>query len=182
MATGLRRITLNHSGNDVTAMLQEQNHNGGWVIILSLVIAFMLTAMPLPDSVHAWRPAWVAMVLIYWCMALPERVGITISWMLGILLDVQQGAVFGQNALALAIIAYITIKSYQRLRVFPLIQQAIIVSCYVMIYQLLVLWIKEMTGVPPTTWTFWMPAVTSMVLWPWLFIILRDMRRKYKVV
>jgi len=163
-------------------MMQEQNHNGGWVIVLSLVIAFMLTAMPLPDGVDAWRPAWVAMVLIYWCMALPERVGIGISWMLGILLDVQQGAVLGQNALALAIIAYITIKSYQRLRVFPLIQQAIIVCCYVMIYQLLVLWIKGMIGVPPAAWTFWMPAVTSMVLWPWLFIILRDVRRKYKVV
>ena len=99
-----------------------------------------------------------------------------------ILLDVQQGTVFCQNALALAVIAYITIKSYQRLRVFPLIQQAVIVCCYVMIFQLIVLWIKEMTGTPPQTWTFWMPAITSMVLWPWLFIILRDVRRKFNVV
>jgi len=162
-------------------MAQEQAHNGGWIIILSLLVAFMLTAMPLPEGVQNWRPAWVAMVLIYWCMALPERVGIGISWMLGILLDVQQGAVFGQNAIALASIAYVTVKLYQRLRVFPLTQQAVIVCVYVMIYQLIVLWIKDMTGIPPQTWTFWMPAVTSMVLWPWLFIILRDLRRKYKV-
>jgi len=159
----------------------EKSHNGGWVIVLSFIIAFMLTAMPLPHSVENWRPAWIVMVLIYWCMALPDRVGIVISWILGLLLDVQQGAVLGQNALALAIISYITIKSYQRLRVFPLAQQALMVCLYVMIFQLIVLWIKGMMGIPSQTWTFWMPAITSMFLWPWLFIILRDVRRKYRV-
>lgn len=159
-----------------------KSHNGGWVIILSLIIALMLTAMPLPEWINNWRPAWVAMVLIYWCMALPEKVGIGISWMLGLLLDVLQGTVLGQNALALAIIAYITLKSYQRLRVFPLFQQAILVCFYIMIFQLVVLWIKGMMGIPPQTWTFWMPAITSMFLWPWLFIILRDFRRKYRVI
>jgi rod shape-determining protein MreD len=163
-------------------MMQEYKHNGSWVIVLSLLIAFMLTAMPLPDEVHNWRPSWVVMVLIYWCMALPNRVGIGVSWLMGILLDVQQGSVFGQNALGLAVIAYITISFYQRLRVFPLLQQAVIVCSYVMIFQLIVLLIKGMTGVPPQTWTFWMPAITSMILWPWLFVILRDVRRKFKVV
>ena len=161
--------------------MQEKSHNGGWVIVLSFIIAFMLTAMPIPQSVENWRPAWVAMVLIYWCMALPDRVGIVISWILGIFLDVQQGTVLGQNALALAIVAYITIKSYQRLRVFPLVQQALMVCLYVMVFQLIVLWIKGMMGIPSQTWTFWMPAVTSMFLWPWLFVILRDVRRKYRV-
>lgn len=163
-------------------MITDKKHHGGWVIVISLIISLMLTAMPLPEWCNNWRPAWVAMVLIYWCMALPERVGIGISWILGLLLDVQQGTVLGQNALALAIIAYITIKSYQRLRVFPLYQQAIIVCFYIMIFQLVVLWIKGMMGIPPQTWTFWMPAVTSMFLWPWLFIILRDIRRKYRVI
>ena len=159
----------------------EKRHHGGWVIVLSFILAFMLTAMPIPQIVENWRPAWVVMVLIYWCMALPERVGIVISWLLGILLDVQQGAVLGQNALALSIIAFITIKSYQRIRVFPLPQQALMVCLYVMIFQLIVLWIKGMMGIASQTWTFWMPAVTSMFLWPWLFIILRDIRRKYRV-
>jgi rod shape-determining protein MreD len=51
-----------------------------WIIALSLVIALMLTALPLPEWAVNWRPAWVAMVLIYWCMALPERVGIGVRW------------------------------------------------------------------------------------------------------
>ena len=158
-----------------------RQHNGGGTIILSFVVAFMLTAMPVPEWAANWRPDWVAMVLIYWCMALPDRVGIGIAWALGLLLDVQQGTILGQNALGLSLIAYITLIFHQRLRVFPLMQQAMVVCIYLLLFQLLILWIRGMIGVPPEHWTFWMPAFTSMLLWPWLFIILRDVRRKYHV-
>jgi rod shape-determining protein MreD len=141
----------------------------------------MLTALPLPEWAVNWRPAWVAMVLIYWCMALPERVGIGVSWMLGVLLDVQQGTVLGQHALGLALVAYITIKSHQRLRVFPLFQQALVVCGYILLFQFIVLWIKGMLGIPPRHWSYWMPAFSSMLLWPWIFIVLRDVRRKFKI-
>ena len=156
-------------------------HQGGWIIVLSFVIAMMLMAMPLPDWAIYWRPSWVAIVLIYWCMALPDRVGIGIGWGLGLLLDVQQGTVLGQNALGLAIIAYLCLKSYQRMRVFPLTQQAVLVCFYLLLYEFISLWIRGMMGVPPNNWTYWMPAFTSMLLWPWLFIVLRDIRRKYLI-
>lgn len=156
-------------------------HNGGWVISLSLILAFMFTAIPLPDWAINLQPAWVAMVMIYWCMALPDRVGIGAAWAIGLLLDVQQGSVLGQHAIGLAMVAYITLKSYQRIRVFPLPQQAMMICLYVLLLQFLMLWIKGMMGVAPPNWFFWMPALTSMLLWPWLFIILRDIRRKFRV-
>ena len=163
-------------------MMNPMNqYSGSWVIVLSLIIAFLLTAMPLPEWVIDWRPAWIVIVLIYWCMAIPERIGIGLAWGLGLLLDVQQGTVLGQNALGLAVVAYITLKSYQRIRVFPLAQQAMLISCYVMIFQLVLLWIKSMMGIPQQNWTFLLPAISSAILWPWLFIILRDVRRKYRV-
>jgi len=161
--------------------MMRGRHNSGWIIPASFAAAFMLTAMPLPEWAVNWRPAWIAMVLIYWCMALPARVGIGIAWVLGMLLDVQQGTVLGQNALGFAVIAYITLQFHQRIRVFPLTQQAIVVCSYLLLFEFLTLWIRGMMGVPPQSWTFWMPAFTSMLLWPWLFIILRDLRRKYQV-
>jgi len=159
----------------------ETRPKGAWIIIFSFIIAMMLMAIPLPDWAINWRPSWVALVLIYWCMAMPERVGIGIGWIMGLLLDVQQGTVLGMNALGFAILAYITLKSFQRLRVFPLTQQAILICFYLLLYELLSLWIRGIMGVPPKSWTYWMPAFTSMFLWPWLFIILRDIRRKYIV-
>jgi rod shape-determining protein MreD len=161
--------------------VKQEQHHAGWIIVASFIAAFMLTAMPLPDWAISWRPAWVAMVLLYWCMALPDRVGIGIAWMLGLLLDVQQGTVLGQNALGLALLAWVTLKSYQRVRVFPLPQQALVVCGYLLFLQFINLWIRGMMGVPPEHWTFWMSAFTSMLLWPWLFIILRDLRRKHHV-
>ncbi len=159
----------------------SKRHNGGAVIIFSFIIAHMLTAMPLPEWALNWRPAWVIIVLIYWCMAIPERVSIGIGWTLGLLLDVQQGTVFGQNAIALTIIAWIIVKLHQRIRVFPLVQQALLVCVLLLLAQLFTLWIRTMMGFSAQHWTYWAPAFTSMVIWPWLFIILRDVRRKFHV-
>jgi len=151
------------------------------IIICSFIAALMMTALPLPDWAVNWRPAWVAMVLIYWCMALPNKVSIGVAWTTGIIMDVLQGTLLGMNALGLTLLAYITIKLHQRVRMFPLTQQAIFVMFLILIYQLLSLWVRGLMGFPPNSWTYWMPAFTSMIIWPWLFIILRDIRRKYHV-
>jgi len=81
----------------------------------------------------------------------------------------------------LSVIAYITIKSHRRIRIFPLPQQAILVCFYLLLLGFLTLWIQGFTGSLSQRWTFWMPAVTSMLLWPWMFIVLRDIRRKRHV-
>jgi rod shape-determining protein MreD len=156
-------------------------NTGGWIIFISLLIAFLLTALPLPDWANHWRPAWVAMVLIYWCMALPNRVGIGIAWCLGLLLDVQQGSLLGQNAMGLALIAYFIIQIHKRFRLFPLVQQSSLICFIIIFYLLIASWINGIMGIPPKSWVYWMPAFSSMVLWPWLFVILRDARRKYHV-
>jgi rod shape-determining protein MreD len=162
-------------------MNPQGQHHGILVISCSFLAALLLTAMPLPEWAVNWRPAWVAMVLVYWCMALPHRVGIGVGWVLGIIVDVMQGALLGQNAIGYAVIAYFVIKSHQRIRMFPFTQQAILICLMVLFSLLLSLWVRGIMGVPPRSWSYWMPALTSMLLWPWIFIILRDIRRRYHV-
>jgi rod shape-determining protein MreD len=161
--------------------MNEHKKKGIIIIVASFIVALMMTALPLPEWAANWRPAWVAMVLIYWCMALPNKVNIGVAWIAGIIMDVLQGTLLGQNALGLVLLAFITIKVHQRIRMFPLTQQALFVMVLILLYQLMSLWVRGLMGVPPRTWTYWTPAITSMVLWPWLFIILRDIRRKYIV-
>jgi rod shape-determining protein MreD len=156
-------------------------HRGGWVIALTFIVAMMLTMVPLPDWAEYLRPEWVTMVLIYWCMALPERVGVGIGWSAGLLLDVIHGAVLGQYALALALIAYFTLNLHQRLRIYPLAQQALVVLLLLLLQQLLVIWLKGFLGQSPQSLSYWLPSFTSMVLWPWMFLILRDIRRNFRV-
>lgn len=149
-----------------------------WVIPVTFVVALMLTAVPMPDWAVAVRPEWVAMTVIYWSMALPSRVSVGIGWFMGLALDVIKGAVLGQHALGLAVAAYLTIKLHQRIRVFPLWQQAISIGAILAIHMLLVLWVYGITGHEAASLAYWGPLVTSVLLWPWIFLLLRDLRRR----
>ncbi len=81
------------------------SRNGGIVIILTLLMALILTILPLPDWAQMLRPQWYTLVLIYWVLALPLRVGVGIGWLVGIQVDVMTGTLLGQHALSLALIA-----------------------------------------------------------------------------
>lgn len=154
---------------------------GGWIILASLAVAFLLTSLPLPLWIDRFRPDWLALVLIYWCMALPDRVGIGSAWTVGLVLDAAKGTLLGQHALALAVVAFLTLKMHQRVRVFPLWQQALCVLVFLLIEQLLVSWINGIIGYPPHDAWYLVPAVGGMLLWPWVFIVLRDLRRRYQI-
>jgi len=156
-------------------------HHGGLTLLLTFIAALLLQMLALPDWAQSLRPDWVALVLIYWCIALPERVGVGIGWVAGLILDVAHGALLGQNALALAVVAYLALRLHQRIRLFPLWQQAVSVLLLIALHLMLVLWIKGATGQSVETWSYWLPALTSMLVWPPLFFVLRGLRRTYRV-
>ena len=161
--------------------MAAHNHHGGWVILSSFIVAMMLVALPLPEWAQQLRPEWVVLVLIYWCMALPERFGIGLSWLVGLFTDVLTGALLGQHALAYAFVAYIVIKLHKRVRVFPVWQQALLVLILVLLSQLITLWIKGVIDRVPGSWTYWLPSFTSTLIWPWIFLLMRDIRRRFRV-
>ncbi len=147
-------------------------------VALSLIIAFALTSVPLPDWANPWRPAWVAIVVMYWCLAIPERVGVLTAWAVGLLLDVLHGAILGQHALGLAFVAYVSVLYHQQVRVFPLIQQSLVVGSLVFLYLGAMLLTYNLLGSRPYSSQYLLGAVTSALLWPWAYIVLRDVRRK----
>ena len=71
------------------------------IIVASFAAAFVLTGLPMAGWAAPWRPPWVALVLLYWCFAVPERVGVLAGWGCGLVLDVLVGTLVGQHALAL---------------------------------------------------------------------------------
>jgi len=158
-----------------------ERHHGGWVIVLSFVFSFMLAILPMPAWTSAWRPDWVAMILIYWCLALPQRVGVATAWFVGIIHDVLNDTLLGQHALGFVLIGYLAVKFHQQLRLFPVWQQAIGVFGMVTLNQLLGIWIQSIFGSSQMKGSFIYPAFSSLLLWPWLFLMLRDIQRKYKV-
>lgn len=156
-------------------------YHGGIIILISFAVAFILTMVPIPDTLKIYRPEWVTLILIYWCLALPHRTGVFTGWAVGFLLDIHFGSLLGQHAIALAIVAYLSYKLHIRIRLYPLVQQSFIILLLVALSQMLVLWIRGFSGDAPGDWSYWLPSVTSMLLWPWLFYLMRAIRRLYGV-
>lgn len=161
--------------------MSVSKHRGGWLILLSFLVALALTMIPLPAMLELFRPEWLAMVLIYWCMAVPTRVGVSIGWLVGLMLDVSRDAILGQYALAFAVIAFLTLHLHQRLRVFPIWQQALSVGVLITLECLIVLWIKGLTGQSPGIGKMLVPAFSSLLFWPLIYLFLRYIRRAYQV-
>ena len=154
---------------------------GMFIVIISFVIALGLLLFPLPDFLVWWRPNWVLMVLIYWTMAIPHRVGIITGWSLGIITDVALSSVLGVHGLSMAIIAYVILIINNRLRLFPFWKQAFIVGLMVGLDLVVSLWIQNFISTQPRNATYWLPIFSSIFFWPWLFILLRDIRRHFLV-
>ncbi len=150
----------------------------GWTIFASFVVAFMLTALPLPAWAVAWRPAFVALVLAYWCLALPQAMGVLTAWIVGLLLDVMHGSLLGQHAFGLAVVAWVVVVYHQQIRVYPLFRQALVVGSLVFLYLLAMLFIYNFLGSKRYGYDYLLAAITSALLWPWVFVVLRDFRRK----
>ncbi len=158
-----------------------RTRQGGWIVFATFIAAFILTILPMPGWLVLMRPEWAALALIYWCMALPQRIGVGIGWTVGLFIDVLRAGLLGQHALAFAFIAYVTLHLHRRVRVFPLWQQATSVLILIVLEQILILWVKGISGQPPQSWTYWLPSLTSMLVWPPVFILLRAIRRYYRI-
>jgi rod shape-determining protein MreD len=158
-----------------------QSSEGLWVIALTVIAALWLSIIPMPEWALWLRPAWVAMVVLYWVLALPNRVGVAAAWVSGLLLDIVAGAPLGQNALALAVLAYITLLLYQRLRMFSRWQQAGVIFVLIGMNQMLGHWVQNLTGTASPNLLFLLPALISAALWPFIFILLRFIRRSFYV-
>ncbi len=150
-------------------------------IILSITFALILTILPLPLWAAWFRPEWVVLVLVYWNIALPQRVNIGTSWIIGLLLDALSGTILGEHALALVVITYIAVKLHKRIRTVNIWQQSLTLGLLVMLFQAIIFIVQALVGEIPRSFFYWLPSLTSALFWPWVFIILRDWRRKFKI-
>lgn len=101
---------------------------GGWIILLSVVVAVFLSIMQAPFAAPDWlqwlRPHWILLVLFFWGIATPMRMGLVWPWLLGIFFDVLVNEPIGLNAACFLAVAYIAERFHERLRMYSIVQQA----------------------------------------------------------
>jgi len=161
--------------------MSSSSQNGMLTIIITFIIAIALLLFPLPDYLIWWRPNLVLMVLIYWVMALPHKIGILSAWILGIITDVTLGSVLGVHGISMAIVAYLIFVLSNRLRLFPLWQQALTISLMVGLDLVLSLWIQNFISTQPRYGEYWLPIISSIFIWPLVLFALRYVRRTFHI-
>jgi len=145
-----------------------------WPLVIgSLLAAAWLSVLPLPQGLLWLRPCWVVLVLVYWLVALPSHVGVGVAWLAGLVMDGVTGSVLGQQALSLALIAFICQVSYQRLRMFSVLQQMLVMLVLAGLHQLIYHWLHNVRGTAASGIWYLLPALVTAVCWPPARVILR---------
>jgi len=152
------------------------------IIWLSIGAALVLQIMPMPEILDDWRPNWLLMTTIYWCLALPHRFNVGSAWLSGLFIDALWGTSLGINALALALVCAIVIKNFQRIRSYSVWHQAFIVAFISLLYQFVSYVVQRFVSDVSLSDSYYLPVLSSLLFWPWVFFLLRKTRRHFKVV
>lgn len=143
----------------------------GAFIAASLVVAFALNLLPWGrwDGV----PDFVALILVFWNIHQPRKVGIGIAFFMGLMMDVHDASLLGENALAYTLLSYFTITIHRRVLWFPMGTQALHVLPLLLLTQLVQLLIRLMAGGSFPGWLYFSESLASVALWPlatWLLL------------
>jgi rod shape-determining protein MreD len=149
-------------------------------VIASIIVALMLAMAPLPDWAESFRPGWVVLTLIYWSMTYPGSYSVGIAWIAGLVLDVAQGTLLGQHALAMSIVIYVTVKFHLQLRQFPLLQLMATVFALLALFEFILFWVNGVAGIAAPASKYWGPVLVGTIVWPLLSAVLMSVQQRVR--
>jgi rod shape-determining protein MreD len=152
-----------------------------WFFGGSIAFAFLLQLMPLPELVAPLKPYWVGLVLIFWAIETPERVGLGFAFLIGLAGDLLSGQLLAEQALRLVMMIFIVLRFRARLRFFPMWQQALAVLALLLNDRIVVIMVRGFAGDPMPSPVFWLSPLVGMLLWPFVFLLLDDLRGRLRV-
>jgi rod shape-determining protein MreD len=152
-----------------------------WWFIGTLLFALLSMLVPLPGVLEPFKPYWPALVLLYWSLESEDRVTLGLAFAIGLGADLLNGVVLGEQALRLCALVFIALRFRSRLRFFPMWQQTLAVLALLLNDRLLLLIVRVLAGasLPPASW--WISPFVGAALWPFLFLLLDDLRARLRI-
>jgi rod shape-determining protein MreD len=145
---------------------------------LSALGALALAIIPLPTVLDVLRPDFLVLVVFFWSIESPRAGGLALAFFAGLALDVINGVVLGQHALALTLTAAWATHLRLRLRVFSILSQSLTIFALLTAYQFILFWVDGATGNPVTSFGRWLAPVVGGILWPPLAGTLSRLRER----
>jgi rod shape-determining protein MreD len=159
----------------------SRQHTGTWWFVGTLVFALVSMLVPLPETLAPLKPYWPALVLLYWALETDARVSLGLAFVVGLVADLLVGVVLGEQALRLCALVFIALHFRSRLRFFPMWQQTLAVLALLLNDRVLLLIVRMLAGgsLPPASW--WLSPLVGAALWPFLFLLLDDLRTRARI-
>lgn len=152
-----------------------------WLFVGSFAVALLLQLISVPIAIAPMKPYWLALVLAYWAIETPERVGLGFALLLGFTGDLLIGDLLGEQAMRLVILTFIVLRFRARLRFFPMWQQALAIFALLLNDRVVVMMIRGFAGDPMPPPSYWLGAVTGMLAWPLVSLMLGDLRTRLRM-
>lgn len=140
-------------------------------IAVTLVSAFLLNLLPWGDLYGV--PDFVALTLIFWSVHQPRKVGIGLAFLMGLLMDVHNASLLGENALAYTLLSYFAIMIHRRMLWFRPVTQALHVLPLLLLMQVVQMLIQALVSGKFPGWYYFASSLVSAALWPlvtWLLL------------
>ena len=136
----------------------------------TLGLALLLDMLPLGRQ--PWRPDLLALVLVFWTIHQPLRVGVGAAFVFGLFMDVHRAGLLGQHALVYTALSYLAIMVHRRILWFPVGSQALQVLPLLMAAHVLELFVRLISGYGFPAWSFWLSPFLQALLWPVVSLLL----------
>lgn len=150
------------------------------VIFFTLCCGFILQYLPLTDFMSWFVPEWVLLIFIFWQMKVPRLINYWWVWPIGLFMDVQNANLLGSSVIGYAIVLYCLQLMYQRLRVFNVAQQTMVIFLLMCTFQLVTHWAGMLIDDVNKPFSLWLPALVSALVWPWLYLLLSSISQKVR--
>ena len=146
-------------------------------IAFTLVGALLLNLLPWSGYGLWVKPDFVALVVLYWCIEEPRKIGFLAACLLGLTMDVADGTLFGQHALAYTILAYAGIVLHRRVRMFSVTSQVLHVIPLLLLNDLIVLAIRALGGAGFPGFPYFVGSFVGGLLWPLIGVLFKVPQR-----
>lgn len=154
------------------------NYKVFWAVSLSTLVALALMIVPVPQPLFYFWPDWIALVIVYWALYTPEKVGPVVGFIIGVLLEVLFVRKFGVEGLGLATLAFLVNYANQQLNVLSIWQQTIVIAMFIALFKLITGWLYGLVGDFTITFEYWYSLLGCILVWPFMCILLHELRRR----
>jgi len=142
-------------------------------IVFTLIAALIVNMLPWSGLLLAVKPDFVALVVLYWCIQQPRKLGFAAAWLMGLIMDVADGSLLGQHALAYSVLAFAGIVLHRRVLMFTIKNQILHVIPILLLNDLIVLVIRKLARADFPGFSYFVGSLIAGALWPVMCFLLK---------